>query len=339
MKNWELVSLSLVFGTLVFSSCAPVYTCADDKPTKPVAGSNRLLAVVQERDELCDNIKSYEEMNENLLERNTNLVAINDSILGLNAKLLENQKKLKDEYKELENKHNRLRKDHVELQENYSKLLSDNFQRGHMFDERLKEQERRMQLMEDEANARIKLKEGELAERQKRIEELERIIAEQDSIANRLNRVLREALLGFKSDELTVEIKNGKVYVSMSDKLMFRSGSANVEKKGKEALEVLAQVLKQNEDFEILVEGHTDNVPIRTAQFSDNWDLSVARATSLVRILTNDYGLDPKRLTASGKGEFMPRASNESAEGRAQNRRTEIILSPKLDELMDMLQE
>lgn len=180
-------------------------------------------------------------------------------------------------------------------------------------------------------------KERMLAEREKTLREMQDIIARQDSITDRLNRVLRDALLGFADDELSVEVKNGLVYVSMSDKLLFKSGSARVESKGKEALESLAEVLKNNPDIDILIEGHTDTVPIKTANFKDNWDLSVARATAIVRILADDYGVDEHRLTAAGRGEYEPKATNETPEGRAQNRRTEIILSPKLDELMNLL--
>jgi chemotaxis protein MotB len=120
---------------------------------------------------------------------------------------------------------------------------------------------------------------------------------------------------------------------------LFKSGSAAVEAKGKEAIKLLADVLDKNQDIDILIEGHTDNVPIKTAVYQDNWDLSVARATSIVRILTVDYKIVPTRLTASGKGEFSPRATNETPEGRALNRRTEIILSPKLDEIMQLLKQ
>jgi len=180
-------------------------------------------------------------------------------------------------------------------------------------------------------------KERLLIEREKTLIEMQGIIARQDSITRRLNSVLRNALLGFASDELSVEIRNGKVYVSMSDKLLFKSGSAAVETKGVEALKVLGDVLNKNTDIDILVEGHTDNVPIRTSVYRDNWDLSVARATSIVRILSADYKVDPTRLTASGKGEYYPRAGNDTAEGRASNRRTEIILSPKLEEIMQLI--
>jgi len=169
------------------------------------------------------------------------------------------------------------------------------------------------------------------------LKEMQQIITRKDSITNRLNDILRNALLGFNSEELSVEIKNGKVYVSMSDKLLFKSGSVAVESKGVEALQVLADVLNKNADIDILVEGHTDSIPIKTALFKDNWDLSVVRATSIVRLLSQDYKVSSTRVTASGKGEFFPKATNSTPEGRAKNRRTEIILSPKMDELMNLL--
>lgn len=213
-----------------------------------------------------------------------------------------------------------------DIEKQYNELLSDNLSQAEQYNMALKQKT-------DELNEKERL----LKEREKSLSELQQMIARQDSITARLNDVLRNALLGFQSDELSVEIRNGKVYVSMSDKLLFKSGSAAVEAKGKEALKVLADVLDKNPDIDILVEGHTDNVPISNAQYRDNWDLSVARATSIVRILTDDYKIIPTRLTASGKGEFSPRADNATPEGRASNRRTEIILSPKLDEIMDLL--
>jgi chemotaxis protein MotB len=123
----------------------------------------------------------------------------------------------------------------------------------------------------------------------------------------------------------------------MSDKLLFKSGSATVEAKGKDALKVLADVLDKNQDIDILIEGHTDNVPIKTSVYKDNWDLSVARATSIIRILSTEYSIAPTRLTASGRGEFFPKDNNKTEAGRARNRRTEIILSPKLEEIMQLL--
>jgi chemotaxis protein MotB len=144
-------------------------------------------------------------------------------------------------------------------------------------------------------------------------------------------------LVGFKSDELSVELKNGKVYVSLAEKLLFKSGSAMVDPKGKEALGKLAAVQEKNPDIDVMIEGHTDNVPLIPGKFDDNWDLSVSRATSIVRILTEDNNVEPKRVTAAGRSEFVPLVSNDTPEGKARNRRTEIILSPKLDELFQIL--
>ena len=183
----------------------------------------------------------------------------------------------------------------------------------------------------------LKNKEAEIKEREIKLKELQSIVHRQDSITNALENSVKKALLGFKSDELSVEIKNGKVYVSLRDKLLFKSGSAVVEDKGKEAIKKLIDALNKDQDLDILVEGHTDNVPIKTEIYKDNWDLSVARATSIVRSMTADNKLNPKRVVASGRGEFFPVASNDTPDGRAKNRRTEIILSPKLDELMQLL--
>ena len=133
-------------------------------------------------------------------------------------------------------------------------------------------------------------------------------------------------------------LKDGKVYVAMSDKLLFQSGSARLDKRGEEALGKLAEVLNKQTDIDVFIEGHTDNKPINTVQFKDNWDLSVIRATSVVRILIKNYGVNPLQIQPSGRGEYMPVDDNETAEGRSKNRRTEIIMAPKLDKLFQMLQ-
>ncbi|HEX8516697.1 MAG TPA: OmpA family protein [Bacteroidia bacterium] len=182
--------------------------------------------------------------------------------------------------------------------------------------------------------AELAKKEQDLKEKEAKLKDLQAIVNRQDSIMSALTNTVKKALLGFNADELTVYMKDGKVYVSMSDKLLFKSGSPDVESKGKEALKKLAEVLNKNSDVSIAIEGHTDNVPIRTALYKDNWDLSAARATNVVRLLTDEYGMDAKKLTAAGKGEFSPIADNTTTEGKAKNRRTEIVLSPKLDELM-----
>ena len=175
---------------------------------------------------------------------------------------------------------------------------------------------------------------------QARLIELERNLAAKDSVMNQIRDRVTRALYGFRPDELHVDMRNGMVYVSMEEKLLFRSGSFEVGSKGLEALQKLAGVLKNHPDIQILVEGHTDNVPYRTTSnlLIDNWDLSAKRATSIIRILLGSGQLAESRLTASGRGEFLPVNPNDTPEGRQKNRRTEIILSPKLDDLYRLIE-
>ncbi len=184
---------------------------------------------------------------------------------------------------------------------------------------------------------RLDMNANELIERERTINELRAMINAQNEKVKQLLGSVKDALLGFSSDELTIREQNGKVYVAMSDKLLFQSGSARLDKRGEEALGKLAEVLNKQTDVDVFIEGHTDNKPISTAQFKDNWDLSVIRATSVVRILIEKYNVNPLQIQPSGRGEYMPVADNETAEGRSKNRRTEIIMAPKLDKLYQML--
>jgi chemotaxis protein MotB len=173
---------------------------------------------------------------------------------------------------------------------------------------------------------------------QKRLWDLRKLLDQQREAVEGLRKKMADALVGFNSNELQVFVKNGRVYVSLQENLLFPSGSAVVNTKGKEALGTLAQVLNTNPDINVVVEGHTDSIPIK-GKYEDNWALSVARATAIVRILTDNYKVDPTRVTASGRSKYEPVDSNETAEGRQRNRRTEIILAPKLDQLMQLLQQ
>lgn len=179
----------------------------------------------------------------------------------------------------------------------------------------------------------------EFVDQQKKIQELEKVLKEKEKAVNDIRNKVSQALLNFKENDLTIDIKNGKVYVSLAEQLLFGSGSIEVDKKGVGALQQLATVLKNNPDINIMVEGHTDNVPIsRKSQYmQNNWDLSVLRATSIVDILT-EAGVEPSKITAAGKGEFSPLNPNDSPEGKQKNRRTEIILTPELDELFQILE-
>ena len=176
-----------------------------------------------------------------------------------------------------------------------------------------------------------------LEQQQQRLQQLQALLAQQKEQSNQLKNKMTEALKGFNSSDLSVYQKNGKVYVRLSENLLFPSGSAVVNPKGKDALSKLAEVLNVNTDVSVNIEGHTDSIPIR-GKFADNWDLGTARANAIVRILVNNYKVDPLRVIASGHSYYDPIESNESAEGRAQNRRTEIILSPKLDEMYKLLE-
>ena len=176
-----------------------------------------------------------------------------------------------------------------------------------------------------------------IADQEKRLKHLNSIIQLQKDAMTSLKTVLSEALMNYKSDELSVYTKNGKVYVSLEEKLLFKSGSDVVDPKGKEALKALVKVLKDTKDVNVMIEGHTDNIPIKTEEFQDNWELSTARATSIIRIMTVDFGFNSYRITASGRGQFYPVKSNKTTLGRSGNRRTEIILSPDLKEIYSLL--
>lgn len=191
---------------------------------------------------------------------------------------------------------------------------------------------------QEKLNAMLQEKIEELNSREETIRHLENMIGAQNQKVESLLSSVQDALMGFGSEELTVKQKDGKVYVAMSDKLLFESGSAKVDKRGKEALAKLAEVLNKQNDIDVFIEGHTDSKPIHTPRFQDNWDLSVIRATSVVRILTGDYKVNPLQIQPTGRSEYLPVADNQSAEGRSLNRRTEIIMAPKLDKLMQLLQ-
>jgi len=232
--------------------------------------------------------------------------------------------------KALERSNTSLRRQNTELQSDVTSLKS------------------RLQLMEDaNESAADELDEKErllndnqetLAEQQARLQQLQDMIDRQRAATEALRQKMAGALGNFSSDQLQVSTKNGKVYVSLAEKLLFPSGSAEVNEDGKKALAQLAAALNENKDINVNIEGHTDTVPIRI-KFPDNWALSVARSTAIVRMLTEDYQVDPVRVTASGRSQYEPVADNTTEEGRAANRRTEIILSPKLDELMKLIGE
>ena len=160
-----------------------------------------------------------------------------------------------------------------------------------------------------------------------------------DSVILSLVQSLKGAIGNMDDTDIQISVEKGVVFVNISDKLLFASGSYNVTSRAREVLGKVATVVNNKPDFEFLVEGHTDDVPISTAGIKDNWDLSVLRATAIVRILQKDFGVSPARMTAAGRGEYIPVASNATSQGKAQNRRTRIVVLPKLDQFYEMIEE
>lgn len=177
-----------------------------------------------------------------------------------------------------------------------------------------------------------------LKEKDLKINRLQDALTRKDSVTLALVTSIKRAV-GVNDPDIDVSVEKGVVYISIADKLLFKSGSYNVTDKAKEILGKVAKIVQDKPDFECMVEGHTDNVPIKNPVLLDNWDLSVKRATSIVRILQNDFGIDPKRLVASGRSEYIPLDSNTSPEGRARNRRTRILVLPKIDQFYDMIEK
>lgn len=242
--------------------------------------------------------------------------------------LVQDTTKLGKQLREAQNKYANLNQQYEYMLDNNSSLMAASARENKALMDKL-------ELLQ----TRLGAKEDSLQLREKRVNELEAAIARKDSAMNYLRNKIANALTGFEGKGLTIYTKNGQVYVSMENSLLFASGSYAVAKRGQEALTNIAGVLAENEDINILVEGHTDNDPYNgSGVIKDNWDLSVMRATAVVKILTQAASLSQDRITAAGRGEFLPLAPNDSAENKAKNRRTEIILTPDLSELAEILE-
>lgn len=268
---------------------------------------------------------------EDLEKANATIASLAEQIRNLEADTL----KLNEEIRNLKAQKANVEKEYNDLKARYDNLLTKATDEKSRLNEALKERER-------DLNAKAKELENlseELSQKQKRVDDLESLIAKKDEAVNNLKKKIADALTGFSSDELTVTQKDGKVYVSMSDKLLFKTGSYTVDTRGKQALTKIAEELNKNLEIGIMVEGHTDNKPYRSADgnIKNNWDLSVMRASSVANILVEENKVDAKRVTAAGHGEFFPVESNDTPEGRSKNRRIEIVLSPDLQEIFKIL--
>jgi chemotaxis protein MotB len=282
--------------------------------------------------------------NQNLFTRNTELEGEMDMLSRNIAALVKDSAEMGISYRRLNNTYKDLTESYEKLLANNEKLLSGNSAETRKLVEQLNSMRTELSKKEEDLKQRqenLDRLQSELKEGQERLAELQGILAKKDSATKSLKDAVTKALLGFQNNGLTVQTKNGKVYVSMEEQLLFASGSTNVEKRGEDALKQLGQVLEKNKDINVLVEGHTDDVPISGTLPSgakDNWELSVLRATSVTKIILKNSLVQPSRITAAGRGPYFPLDASKIAEARKKNRRTEIILTPKLDELLKVLE-
>lgn len=277
--------------------------------------------------DLNDRSGELEKARTSLADLEQVLASLKEDTTNLGIDLRSNQQRL-----------GQLEREHAQLNATYKNLLTSS---GKMNRDLANQQEQLLAIQENldrtrHINDSLSIS---LTEREKKVKELEQVLANKDRAVQELRSKISSALLNFKENDISVTIKNGKVYVSLAEQLLFGSGSVVVDQKGVNALQQLSKAIKDQSDINIMVEGHTDNVPIskKSQYMNDNWDLSVMRATSITRILTR-AGVDPTQITASGRSEFSPLASNDSPQSKQKNRRTEIIITPNLDELFSILE-
>jgi len=324
----------LVVSVLAVSSCVP--------GTKYKSMQDTAKMYMNERDELkTENIMLAMERKE-LEARVQKLEEETKSMSGELTALRSERDRLKEEYNILQGKVNDLEKAREDL-------IKGNVTETRRLLSELQAAQENLQKKEDllrQLEANLDMKKAsldelsyELEKRNARMAELEKILETQKRIVQELKNKVSEALLGFENMGLSVTIRDGKVYVSLEEKLLFKTASWEIDANGRNALRKLAAVLEKNPDIQITIEGHTDNVPYNPSggQLRDNWDLSVKRATTVVRVLLESAKIDPKRLTAAGRSQYLPVDPRNTPEARQKNRRTEIILTPDLSELYNLI--
>src|SRR5687768_4967603 len=306
-----------VFLLVIFSSCIVSKKKYDDV----------LAQKVRMEADLADRNKSLELANADLTDANQKVQQLREDTTNLGIDIRNTSQKLAS-----------LEREHNQLSTNYRNLLSNS---GRLNRDMAQQQEQLLSIQENLERTRSlnDSLSNSLAEREKKVKELELVLANKDKAVQDLKSMISNALLNFKENDISVTVKNGKVYVSLAEQLLFGSGSIQIDNKGVGALQQLAKAIKDQRDINIVVEGHTDNVPVskKSAYMNDNWDLSVMRATSITRILVK-AGVSPEQITASGRSEYVPLAGNDSPGNKQKNRRTEIIITPDLDELFKVLE-
>jgi chemotaxis protein MotB len=310
------VNFFLIFISLALSSCIVSKKKFDDM----------LAQKVKAEGELADQSKKLDQANASITHLNESLKKLKQDSVDLTQNLQTNSKKLAD-----------LNSEYEKLNANYKTSLNKS---GKLNQDLAQQRDQLLAIQGNLEKTRMQNDSlsNSLAEREKKVQDLEQVLARKDKAVQDLKNRISNALLNFKENDLTVKVKNGKVYVSLAEQLLFGSGSIVVDKKGAGALQQLAKAIKDQNDIRVMIEGHTDNVPIsqKSKYLEDNWDLSVLRATSITRILIK-AGMSPNQIAASGKGEYSPVATNDNSQNKQKNRRTEIIVTPNLDELFKIL--
>ncbi|WP_318351016.1 OmpA family protein [Aquipluma nitroreducens] len=279
----------------------------------------------------CVSSKKFNQLNGNFQDCEKTVQSMKEQNQALNVKITELQSKIDKQIKDISELTAKLN----ETTGNLESLKAGSSEEIARLMGKLQEAQTDLQKREDI----LKSAQTELEKRSLRLQELEEALKQKDDAVKQLRQKVMDALVGFNNKGLTIQEKNGKVYVSLDEQLLFKTGQWDVDPKGQQALSNLAEVLGQNPDINVLVEGHTDNVPMRgTGLVKDNWDLSVMRATAVTRILLKNKSVDPKRITSAGRGEFFPIDEANTPEARQKNRRTEIILTPRLDEIFRILE-
>ena len=283
---------------------------------------------------LKNDYDSLSTQNEAVINERNSLQNQLDQLQKKYDSLITDRNALQQELTALHKKYESLNESYSALEQNSSKEIADNIQKNR---ELLAQLEAKELALAAENDRLLKL-EADMQERSQRIAELELLITSKDQAMRDLKNAISSALTAFEGKGLTVEQRNGKVYVSMENKLLFKSGSWAIGSKGRIAIEQLGSVLADNPEIAVLIEGHTDNDPFSSGgQIANNWDLSTKRATAIVQILSENASINPESLTAAGRGEYAPITSNDDTEGKAKNRRIEVILTPKLDEISKLL--
>jgi chemotaxis protein MotB len=327
------IYFTVCIASLVLTSCVPQRMMEETKAKLSTCETESAAAKKLATETEAKN----SEMRETIAKDEKDLVGLkrDTAILGTNLRLLSNKyDKLNLVNDQLLDKYNRM----LAGSEKDNAALSGKLQ---MTQEQLLKKEDELRALELRLNKQqqdLDALSAELKRREARVNELESILKNKDQATADLKKKLQDALLGFEGKGLTITQKNGKVYVSMDESLLFESGKTAVQPKGIDALKNVAKVLEQNPEINILVEGHTDDVPMAgKGEIKDNWDLSVIRATSVTKIILQNSKTDPTRITSAGRGEFFPLDAAKTPEARKKNRRTELILTPKLDELLKVL--